>query len=63
MEIKIKGKAGEYVVKNESSIIQYKIDNAGQHTGESVLHIITDSIENNEDRTEVSKKIEEIGLN
>ena len=63
MELKMKGKDGEYIVKNESSIIQIKTDLNGEQTGESVMHIITDSIENNEDRTEVSKMIEEYRLN
>ena len=63
MELKMKGKDGEYIVKNESSIIQKKTDLNGEQTGESVMHIITDSIENNEDRTEVSKMIEEYRLN
>ena len=63
MELKMKGKDGEYIVKNESSILQIKTDLNGEQTGESVMHIITDSIENNEDRTEVSKMIEEYRLN
>ncbi len=62
MLVKIKGIEGEYLLKNESSILQYKLDENGNHTGESVLHIITDSIENTEDRTEISKKIEELIL-
>jgi hypothetical protein len=57
MEIRIQGEEGNYIVKNESSILQYKLDNNGIQTGESVLHIITDSIENNADRSEVSKKL------
>ncbi len=59
MLVKIKGQAGEYIVKNEYSILQYIIDSEGHYTGESILHNITDSIENNEDRSEVSRKIEE----
>lgn len=62
MLIKIKGIEGEYLLKNESSILQYKLDENGDYTGESVLHIITDSIENTEDRNEISKKIEELIL-
>ena len=62
MLVKIKGIDGEYLLKNESSILQYKLDENGEHTGESVMHIITDSIENNQDRKEVSKKIEELIL-
>ena len=63
MFLKIKGKEGEYLVKNESSILQYKLDENGQKTGESVLHIITDSIENQDDRSEVTKTIEKFNLN
>jgi hypothetical protein len=59
MTLKFRGKEGDYVVKNESSILQYKIDSEGMHTGDSILHIITDSIENSEDRQEVTKKISE----
>jgi hypothetical protein len=61
--MEVKGKEGDYIVKNESSILQYKLDENGNQTGESVLHIITDSIENQEDRSEVAKKIEEYILN
>jgi hypothetical protein len=63
MFMEVKGKEGDYIVKNESSILQYKLDENGNQTGESVLHIITDSIENQEDRSEVAKKIEEYILN
>jgi len=62
MLMKFKGKEGDYIVKNESSILQYKLDENGEKTGESLLHIITDSIENQEDRNEVIKKIEEYNL-
>ena len=55
----IKGNNGEYFVKNESTIIQYKLDDAGNQTGECVLHIITDSIEDSEDRNNITKIIEE----
>jgi hypothetical protein len=63
MFMEVKGKEGDYLVKNESSILQYMLDETGNKTGESVLHIITDSIENHEDRSEVAKKIEEYILN
>ncbi len=63
MFLKVKGKEGDYLVKNESSILQYKLDKNGQKTGESVLHIITDSIENQDDRSEVTKTIERINFN
>ena len=59
----VKGKEGDYLVKNESSILQYKFDENGKKTGESVMHIITDSIENQEDRTEVTKTIEKYNYN
>jgi len=62
MLLKIQGKEGEYIVKNKSSIFQYKIDAKGEHTGDSVLHITTDSIENNEDRKKITKKISEFNF-
>ena len=59
MTLRFSGKEGNYVVKNESSILQYKKNEEGLQTGDSILHIITDTIENNEDRREVTKKISE----
>lgn len=63
MIFKIEGIDGEYFIKNESSIFQYKLDKNGVKTGESLMHIITDSIENNHDRKKVTKKIKDIKLN
>ena len=63
MYFELKGIEGEYIVKNESSILQYKLDKNGKKTGESVIHIITDSIENNKDRYEITKKINEFIIN
>lgn len=63
MLMKVKGKEGDYIVKNESTIFQYILDENGEKTGESLLHIITDSIENSEDRSEVIKTIEAYNLN
>lgn len=57
MNFELKGIEGEYIIKNESSIQQYKLDANGKKTGESVIHIITDSIENSSDRKEITKKI------
>ncbi len=59
MNIRIKGEEGEYLVKNRSSILQYKIDDTGKQTGESILHIITDSIENYYDRMKITEKLKE----
>ena len=59
MIYKIVGKEGEYVVKNSSSILQYKVDKNGNFTGESVMHITTDSIENTNDRREVTEKLKD----
>ena len=53
MVIKLKGNEGDYLVKNSSTIVQYKKDS----NGKSILHIIVDSIENNEDRLLVQKNI------
>lgn len=55
----IKGNNGDYLIKNENTIIQYKLDDDGNHTGESVMHIITDSIEDPEDRNQITKIIEQ----
>ena len=57
MVINLKGKEGDYLVKNSSTIVQYKKDSSGKKTGKSVLHIIVDSIENNEDRILIQKNI------
>jgi hypothetical protein len=59
MSLIIRGNAGEFVIKNESSILEIKIDELGNQTGESIVHVITDSIENQEDRALVNQKIEE----
>lgn len=56
---KIVGKEGEYLVKNSSNILQYKVDKNGKFTGESVMHITTDSIENYNDRREVTEKLKD----
>jgi hypothetical protein len=57
MVIKLKGNEGDYLVKNSSTIVQYKKDSNGKRNGKSILHIIVDSIENNEDRLLVQKNI------
>ena len=58
MVIKIEGNEGDYLVKNSSTIVQYKKDGSGRKTGKSIIHIIVDSIENNEDRILVQKNIQ-----
>ena len=63
MYFELKGVEGDYIVRNESSILQYKLDKNGEKTGESIMHIITDSIENYNDRKEISKKIIEFLIN
>lgn len=57
MVIKLKGNEGDYLVKNSSTIVQYQKDSNGKRNGKSILHIIVDSIENNEDRNLVQKNI------
>ena len=59
MNFIVKGNSAEFIIKNESSILELKIDESGNQTGESVVHVITDSIENQEDRKLVDKKLEE----
>ena len=63
MYFELKGVDGDYLVKNESSILQYKVDKNGNKTGESIMHIITDSIENQQDRKKITKKILEYIIN
>jgi len=58
MVLKLKGKEGDYLVKNSSTIIQYKKDSCGKKTGKSIIHIIVDSIENNEDRILIQENIQ-----
>lgn len=57
MVIKLKGNEGYYLVKNSSTIVQYKKSSNGKGNGKSILHIIVDSIENNEDRILVQNNI------
>ncbi len=57
MVIKLKGNAGDYIVKNSTTIVQYQKDKKGKKTGKSILHIIVDSIENTEDRILIQKNI------
>lgn len=59
MNIVVKGNLAEFVIRNESSILELKLDELGNQTGESIIHVITDSIENQEDRELVNKKLEE----
>jgi hypothetical protein len=63
MYFELKGVDGDYLVKNESSILQYKLDKDGNKTGESIMHIITDSIENQQDRKKITTKILEYIIN
>ncbi len=57
MEIKLKGIAGEYLIKNSSTIVQTKKCSYKETKIETVVHIITDSIENNKDRILVENNI------
>lgn len=63
MRKEIKGNEGNYLIKNESVIVQFKINSQGKETGERIIHSITDTIENSEDRKHISKIIEEINFN
>lgn len=63
MYFELKGVDGDYLVKNESSILQFKLDKNGNKTGESIMHIITDSIENQQDRKKITNKILEYIFN
>ncbi len=60
MSYQLKGNAKEYLIKSDTNILEFKLDEYGNHTGESKVHIITDSIENNEDRTIITEKLKEL---
>jgi len=57
MVIEVNGNEGKYFVKDPSNIVQLNLNNKGERTGESKVHIIADTIENKEDRIKVSEKI------
>ncbi|MFZ1289837.1 MAG: hypothetical protein WAR79_07090 [Melioribacteraceae bacterium] len=63
MSFTVKGNSGKFFIKNESSILELKIDETGNQTGESKVHVITDSIENQEDRILVIQKLKEFRKN
>ncbi len=54
----IEGQDGIYKIKHRSKIYQYKRDKFGNITNECILHVMTDTIENDYDRNEVSKIIQ-----
>ena len=63
MNKKVKGNAGEFLIKNSSTILELKVDENGNKTGESFVHIISDSIEDQYDRNLVNEKLVEFQLN
>ncbi|MCB0744540.1 MAG: hypothetical protein H6613_10485 [Ignavibacteriales bacterium] len=63
MNKKVKGNAGEFLIKNSSTILELKVDENGNKTGESLVHIISDSIEDQYDRNLVNEKLVEFQLN
>ena len=63
MNKKVKGNAGEFLIKNSSTILELKVDENGNKTGESLVHIISDSIEDQFDRNLVNEKLVEFQLN
>jgi hypothetical protein len=60
MSITIKGNAGDYLIRNEFSILEVKLDKTGNQTGESKVHVIADSIEDQDDRIMVIQKLREL---
>ena len=48
---------GKYLLKDQSTIIQVSRNNKDNWTTKNITHIITDTIENKEDRLKVSEKI------
>ncbi|GEM_PF-6603970 len=54
----IEGQDGIYKIKHRTKIYQYKRDKFGNITNECILHVMTDTIENDFDRSEVSKFIQ-----
>ena len=63
MNKKVRGNAGEFLIKNSSTILELKVDENGNKTGESLVHIISDSIEDQYDRNLVNEKLVEFQLN
>ena len=63
MNKKVKGNAGEFLIKNSSTILELKVDENGNKTGECLVHIISDSIEDQYDRNLVNEKLVEFQLN
>ena len=60
MSYQLKGNEKEYLILGGSNILEFSIDEEGNHTGESKVHIITDSIENNEDRSLITEKLKDL---
>ncbi len=58
MNTLIEGQDGVYKIKHQTKIYQYKRDKFGNITNECILHVMTDTIENDYDRNEVSKMIQ-----
>ncbi len=54
----IRGIEGIYKVKHRTKIYQYKIDSNGVKTGEYVIHVITDTIENDSDRKKINEYLQ-----
>jgi len=59
----IEGTDGIYKIKHRSKIYQYKINSQGRLTDTFKLHIITDTIENDEDRRKVVTAIQRMNMN
>lgn len=59
----VEGADGIYKIKHRSKINQYKINTKGRLTNTFRLHIITDTIENDEDRKKVAEAIQKMNLN
>ncbi len=60
MEKYIEGQDGVYKIKHRTKIYQYKRDKSGNISGECILHVMTDTIENDYDRHKVSKFIQSL---
>lgn len=57
MILEVNGNDGKYLLKDQSTIIQVSRNNKDDLATKNITHIITDTIENKEDRLKVSEKI------
>ncbi len=57
MILEVNGIDGKYLLKDQSTIVQVSRNNKNNYAIKNRTHIITDTIENREDRIKVSEKL------